>query len=188
MHKLAIDRQWTLFLDRDGVINRRIPDGYINEIRDFEFLPKVLPTLAQLSKLFGYIIVVTNQQGIGKGILTEKQLTHIHQFMMQKVVEAGGCIDSVYYCGDLAGQNNNCRKPSPTLAYRAKQDYPGIDFNKSVVVGDAISDVAFGQNLGMKTILIGEQLGYPDPDQKYEPDFILPDLPSVSSILKLNHG
>ena len=188
MHKLAIDRQWTLFLDRDGVINRRIPDGYINEISDFEFLPKVLPTLAQLSKLFEYIIVVTNQQGIGKGILTEKQLTHIHQFMMQKVVEAGGCIDSVYYCGDLAGQNNNCRKPSPTLAYRAKQDYPGIDFNKSVVVGDAISDVAFGQNLGMKTILIGERLGYPDPEQKYEPDFILPDLPSVSCILKLNGG
>lgn len=184
MNRLFIDHQWTLFLDRDGVINRRIPEVYISEIDEFEFLPGVLSSLAQYSKIFSHIIVVTNQQGVGKGIITTEQLTRIHNHMLREVAEAGGCIDSVYYCGDLAGQNNNCRKPSPILARRAQEDYPDIVYSKSIVVGDAISDVAFGQNLGMKTVLVGEQLGYPDAHHKYEPDYILPDLAAVEAVLK----
>ena len=184
MNRLIIDHQWTLFLDRDGVINRRIPDVYISDIDEFEFLPNVLDALARFSKIFAHLIVVTNQQGVGKGVITPEQLIHIHNHMLRNIAEAGGCIDAVYYCGDLAGQNNNCRKPSPILARRAQLDYPDIDFGKSVIVGDAISDVAFGQNLGMKTVLVGEHLGYPDDHRQYEPDFVLPDLPAVEKILK----
>lgn len=184
MNRLTINHQWTLFLDRDGVINRRIPEVYISEIDDFEFLPDVLVSLAHYSKIFSHIIVVTNQQGVGKGIITTEQLSRIHNHMLHMVADAGGCIDSVYFCGDLARQNNNCRKPSPILAHRAQKDYPDIDFGKSIIVGDAISDVAFGQNLGMKTVLVGEQLGYPDDHHQYEPDYILPDLPTLESVLK----
>lgn len=184
MKKLTINNDWTLFLDRDGVINRRIPGEYISRIPDFEFLPNVLDSLAELSKIFDHVIIVTNQQGIGKGILTPEQLEEVHQYMCTRIVKAGGCIDGVYYCGDLAGQSNNCRKPSPILAWRAQSDYPDIDFNTSIMVGDSVSDVAFGQNLGMKTILVGEQLGYPDPEGRWEPDFVLEDLGSLNKIME----
>ncbi len=189
MHKsLTIDPVWTLFLDRDGVLNRRLPDLYVTSVEEFEFLPGVLDSLAVLSKMFAHIIVVTNQQGIAKGLLTSQQLDTVHQYMEQKIVEAGGCIDAVYYCGELAFLPYNCRKPSPVMAYKALEDYPDIDFTKSLMVGDAISDVAFGQSLGMKTALIGEKLGYPDPEEKFIPDYLLHDLSSVLSILNLQPG
>lgn len=187
MSKLKIDRCWTLFLDRDGVINRRIPGAYINTIDDFQILPGVLDAISSLSKMFNHVIVVTNQQGIRLGLLTPGQLEAVHNHLLSEVSRAGGCIDSIYYCGDLARQPGNCRKPSPAMAMRAKSDYHDIDFSKSIMVGDSISDVAFGQNLGMKTILVGEQLGYPDPQGRWRPDFILEDLRNVLSIVT-SHG
>lgn len=183
MNNLVIDKDWTLFLDRDGVINRRIPDTYISNLEDFEFLPGVLEMVADLSKMFRHLIIVTNQQGIGRGLMTAEELEIVHDHMLSEITQAGGCIDGVYYCGDLARQSGNCRKPSPIMAYRAQKDFHDIIFTKSIMVGDTIADVGFGQNLGMKTVLVGEQLGYPDPGSRMEPDFILKDLVGVKNIL-----
>lgn len=183
MSKLVVNDEWTLFLDRDGVINRRIPDAYISDPEDFEFLPGVLDALACFSKIFRHLIVVTNQQGIGKGLMTPDQLDAVHDHMALEITKAGGCIDGVYYCGDLAKQTGNCRKPSPVMAYRAQEDFHDIDFHRSIMVGDTIADVGFGQNLGMKTVLVGEQLGYQDQGSRLKPDYILGDLAEVENIL-----
>ena len=154
MQQLSVNSRWTLFLDRDGVINRRLPGDYVRRWEDFSFLDGVLEALRSLGQLFGRIVVVTNQQGIGKGLMTEADLALIHRRMLEQVHEAGGRIDAVYYCPDLAGEADSCRKPGPVMAYRARADFPEIEFSRSVMAGDSLSDMAFGCRLGMLSVLI----------------------------------
>lgn len=144
----------TLFLDRDGVINERLPGEYVAQWADFQFTPRALEALALLATYFHPIVVVTNQQGIGKGQMSEVQLEEIHQKMKAAVHQAGGRIDAIYHCPDLSGTPNTCRKPAPAMALKAQQDFPAINFQESVIVGDSVSDIEFGQNLGMYTVLI----------------------------------
>ena len=152
--KKTINKDWTLFLDRDGVINRRKIGGYITIWSDFEFLPESLEAIVHFSKIFDRIIIVTNQQGIGKGLFTTTDLEYIHSQMLQRIETAGGRIDKIYYCPDLATDENNFRKPNPAMAIQAQKDFPKINFQKSIMVGDSISDIQFGKRLNMKTVLI----------------------------------
>ncbi len=152
-----IDKSWTLFLDRDGVINKRIYGGYVQHWESFEFLPGVPESLAFFSLIFGRIIVITNQQGIGKGIMNEAQLQSVHRKMFAEVEKAGGKIDAVFYCPDMASKSGNCRKPSAFMALKAKKRFPEIDFSKSIMVGDAESDMVFGKSAGMFTVLVGNE-------------------------------
>jgi histidinol-phosphate phosphatase family protein len=147
-----VDSSWTLFLDRDGVINKRIVGNYVKSIDEFEFEDGALETIAKFSKLFGRIIVVTNQQGIGKGIMTESNLFEIHRYMSEEIERHGGRIDAVYYAPALASEQSELRKPNTGMAYLAQKDFPEIDFQKSVMIGDSDSDILFGQALGMITV------------------------------------
>ena len=149
-----IDNTWTLFLDRDGVINKRIFGGYVRSIDEFEFLPGVLDSIKIFSEKFGRIVIVTNQQGVGKGLMSEHQLEIVHEHLESSVTDHGGSIDAILYCTDLAYSEGNCRKPSPEMANKAKQVFPEILFEKSIMVGDSTSDIQFGRNAGMKTIFI----------------------------------
>lgn len=144
----------TLFLDRDGVINERLPGDYVAHWSVFQFTPRALEALAFFAIHFRHIIVVTNQQGIGKGKMSEAQLAEIHQKMLAEIQAAGGRIDAVYHCPDLSSVSNNCRKPAPAMAWQAQEDFPTINFQQSIMVGDSVSDIEFGQNLGMHTVLI----------------------------------
>lgn len=148
------DQSWTLFLDRDGVINERIIAGYITDVQSFKFLPGVLPAIELLSKHFGKIVVVTNQQGIAKGLMTEEDLKGIHQYMHEEVEKHGGKIHKSYYAPGKSSPDNMLRKPNPGMALLAQRQHEGIDFNKSVMVGDTDSDIIFGKKLGMKTVRI----------------------------------
>jgi histidinol-phosphate phosphatase family protein len=150
-----INPSWTLFLDRDGVINKRLVDDYIKRWDEFEFLPGVLESIAVFSKLFGKIIVVTNQQGVGKGWMTESELKEINQKMIEDIEDAGGRVDGVYYCTDLKNIPANCRKPSTVMFEKAKKDFPEIVASKSIMAGDSQSDIDFGRNAGMYTVFIG---------------------------------
>jgi histidinol-phosphate phosphatase family protein len=151
-------KDWSLFLDRDGVINKRIPDDYIRKQEEFEFLDGVLDALAIFNLLFKNIVVVTNQQGVGKGLMKPAELEQIHAFMVSRVAEANGRIDKVYYCPALKSENNFCRKPAVGMGLKARKDFPDIQFNKSFMVGDTESDLKFGKRLGMKTVFISENL------------------------------
>lgn len=166
--KNIVNKEWTLFLDRDGVINVRIIDGYVTRPDEFEFLPNVIEALKVFKEKFNRIIIVTNQQGIGKGIMTIEDVETVHKHMVQEIENQGGKIDKIYLCPQLKSVPDNFRKPNPMMAYFAKNDFPEIDFSKSIMVGDMNSDIEFGKNAGMKTIFIGDNELKLIPDDKFK--------------------
>jgi histidinol-phosphate phosphatase family protein len=169
---------WTLFLDRDGVINRRIPGGYVTCWEEFVFLEGVMEAMKILASVFGRIIVVSNQQGIGKGLMTVEQLKAVDARMREEIESAGGWIDVAYYAPHLASDNHPDRKPGTGLGLRARSDFPEIDFARSIMVGDTASDIHFGKNLGMLTVFIGNK-----EDAGPEPDLIFDSLISFAKSL-----
>lgn len=154
---LHIDKTWTLFLDRDGVINKKLEDDYVKHSSEFEFIDGVLNALRMLDSIFGNIVVVTNQQCIGKRIIYPEDLELIHQNMLYEISYLKGRIDKIYYSPYLASENHPTRKPEIGMALQAQKDFPGIDFNKSIIVGDSMSDMEFGRNAGMKTVYINNE-------------------------------
>lgn len=152
---IPVDQSWTLFLDRDGVINQRKVDDYVKSVEEFQFLPGVIDAIANFSNIFDHIFVVTNQQCIGKKIITEAQLNEIHSTMLKEIELHGGRISKVYFAPQLASEESNFRKPGSGMAELAKEEFPSIDFSKSIMVGDANSDMEFGRRKGMITIGIG---------------------------------
>jgi histidinol-phosphate phosphatase family protein len=171
-----IDASWTLFLDRDGVINQRKMGGYITSKSEFAFEEGVLDAIAFFDKVFQHIFVVTNQQGIGKGIMTEADLLDIHRFMVEKIDENGGRITQCYFAPELKNAENSTRKPSSAMALRAKSEFQTIDFEKSIMVGDTDTDILFGKSLQMKTVRI----------QTVEPIKVEADV-TVNSLIELAH-
>lgn len=145
----------TLFLDRDGVINQRIIDGYVTKPSEFIFIDGVLEAMKIFSSFFDDIFLVTNQQGIGKGLMTVDDLASVHKYMIETIQQHGGRFTELFYCPYLAKEQHIDRKPNIGMALKAKDKYPHIDFNKSVMVGDSISDITFGKNLDMMTVYIG---------------------------------
>ena len=155
MEKLVqVDVSWTLFLDRDGVINERVFGGYILKYSDFQFKEGVLESSKELFDKFGRVIVVTNQQCVAKGLISQVDLASMHEKMVHEFQIAGAQLDRVYAALELKGDEPFMRKPHSKMAELAKGDFPEIDFSKSIMVGDTDGDLCFGENLGMKTVLI----------------------------------
>ena len=154
---LHIDNTWTLFLDRDGVINKKLENDYVKHTSEFEFIDGVLNALRMLDSIFGKIVVVTNQQCIGKRIIYPQDLELIHQNMLYEISYLKGRIDKIYYSPYLAAENHPTRKPGIGMALQAQKDFPSIDFTKSIIVGDSLSDMEFGRNAGMKTVYISNE-------------------------------
>jgi D-glycero-D-manno-heptose 1,7-bisphosphate phosphatase len=151
--KLNIDKTWTLFLDRDGVINEKRENDYVKNWGEFSFTNGALFAISRLSKIFGKIIVVTNQRGVEKGIMTEIQLISIHDNLTKAVNQSGGRIDKIFYYTDLLDKSED-RKPNIGMAVKAKMYFPEIDFRKSIMIGDSMTDMEFGKKLSMYTIYI----------------------------------
>lgn len=152
---------YTLFLDRDGVLNQRIVDDYVLKPEQFVVIDGVFEALKVFSSIFEHIVVVTNQQGIGKGLMTEDDLDAIHTVFLNKVSECGGRIDKIYFCPDLASACSFNRKPNIGMALQAKKDFANIRFNRSLMVGDSLSDMKFGKHAGMTTVLVGNDYDVP---------------------------
>lgn len=144
----------TLFLDRDGVINRRTPGDYVKDPAVFVPHLGALEAIQHLASRFGRILVVTNQAGIGKGLMTVSDLEAVHRKMLAQVQATGGRIDGIYYCPHTPAEGCACRKPANGMALQARADFPEIDFAHSWMVGDSLTDLQFGQSLGMRTVLI----------------------------------
>ena len=160
-----IDNSWTLFLDRDWVINHDKDNDYIKNWGEFRFYDTTLEAMAILSKHFNRIVVTTNQKGVGRGLMSTTDLTNIHTNMLAQIQQAGGKIDKVYYCDDLSDDSIN-RKPNPGMAFQAKADFPEIDLSKSLIVGNRISDMGFGRNAGIHTVFVATthaETPFPDP-------------------------
>jgi D-glycero-D-manno-heptose 1,7-bisphosphate phosphatase len=149
----TIDSTWTLFLDRDGVLNVEKENSYIFHYGEFNFYEGVREALKTCASVFGRIVIVTNQRGVGKGLMTAADLQDIHDRMIAEVVLNGGRIDRVYYADSL-DNDHPLRKPQPGMAHSAKQDFPDIDLSRSIMVGNNISDMEFGRNAGMYTVFL----------------------------------
>ena len=148
-----IDNTWTLFLDRDGVINHEKHLDYIHTWDEFTFYEGVKEAVAIFAKTFHRIVVITNQKGVGKGVTKLEDLKLLHKNMIAAIEESGGRIDAVYFCPDLGSDSPN-RKPNPGMGLQAAQDFPDIDFDKAIMIGNTISDMEFGRNLGVQTIFL----------------------------------
>ncbi len=164
-----IDKNWTLFLDRDGVLNRKIDHDYVRNRDQFEWLPGVQEALVKAAAVFGRIIIVTNQRGVGRGLMSAEALHEIHAYVIATVSALGGRIDAIYFCSDVSDEGSTHRKPQPGMAYDAQRDFPEIDLTKSVMVGDSGSDMEFGKRAGMFTVLVGST-------EKPHTDMVVPSL------------
>ena len=158
-----IDSTWTLFLDRDGVINHEKKMDYVYNYEEFIFYDRVKEALKILSGYFGKIILVTNQRGVGRSLMSEKDLLDIHVQMLTDIKDSGGRIDEIFYCTSTDNEHPN-RKPNPGMAYLAQKKFPLIDLKRSVMVGNNLSDMQFGCNAGMYTVHV----------RTTNPDIILP--------------
>lgn len=162
----TITPAWTLFLDRDGVINEEKVGEYVLHWEYFIFSKGVLESFKKLSDVFGRIIIVTNQKGVGKGLMTQEALDTIHYEMQREVNVAGGRIDRIYACTDLDDESF-LRKPNHGMALQAQKDFPDVDFSKSIMVGNKPGDMRFGRAAGMFTAFLATtnpEVPFPHPD------------------------
>ncbi|MEO7394544.1 MAG: HAD-IIIA family hydrolase [Chitinophagaceae bacterium] len=167
-----IDSTWTIFLDRDGVINEDKVGSYIFNADEFVFMKGAPELFKKLAEKFGHIIVVTNQRGVGRGLMSQDDLTTIHKKMTMAVSDVGSKIDNIYFA---SSENNNdpLRKPNPGMAFMAIRDFPSINFSKSIMVGNKHSDMLFGKNAGMYTVFLATtnpevQFPHPDIDLRFD--------------------
>lgn len=180
-----ITPQTPLFMDRDGVINVRTPGDYVRTPEGFVPAPGLEEAMRTLAAAFGPIVVVTNQAGVGKGLMSEQDLAAVHQTMMHLVQHAGGRIDSVYFCPHLPAAGCRCRKPDTGMGEQAKADFPEIDFALSWMVGDSASDLEFGQRLGMRTVLIAGKIEEKERLDAMHPDFTFDSLLDFARFVKV---
>jgi D-glycero-D-manno-heptose 1,7-bisphosphate phosphatase len=165
-----------VFLDRDGVVNRKAPEGdYVTSWPGFEFLPGALEGLRILAEAGPPVVVVTNQRGIARGRMTEADLADIHVRMSAAVAEAGGRIDAIYHCPHEGGCD--CRKPATGLFERAARDL-GIELDSAAVIGDRASDMEAAAAIGALRVLVR---GHEEPMPPV--DHVADDLPSAASWL-----
>ena len=146
----------TLFLDRDGVINQKLEGRYVTNFNEFVFVKNSVLAIRKLHKIFKRILIVTNQQGIGKGIMTEDDLNLLHLQMQRKLNPDFDLIDKIYFCPCLEGDSCNCRKPKTGMLEEAKLDFPEIIIKNSFLIGDSESDIEAGNKFGLKTIKVNE--------------------------------
>jgi D-glycero-D-manno-heptose 1,7-bisphosphate phosphatase len=144
----------TIFLDRDGVINKKAPKAdYIKTWDDFEFLPGAIEAISLLT-LNGYeIYVITNQAGIARGMMNERALMDIHNNMRKELRNHNARVTAIFYCPHGWDEGCECRKPQPGMFFRAARDFE-LDLTKSLFIGDDERDVQAGNAAWCKTILV----------------------------------
>lgn len=142
-----------LLLDRDGVINVLRPNDYVKTVEEFVFCDGALEALRLLAPLFRRIVIVTNQRGVGRGLMTEADLAEIHERMLARIREAGGRIDRIYVCTAVDPADPR-RKPNPGMAREVRADFPDIDFARSILVGDSASDLEFARRAGIPAVCL----------------------------------
>lgn len=149
----------TVFLDRDGVINRNPPNmGYVRRWSEFSFIPNSRKAIRELTQNGYRIVVVTNQAGIGRGLFSEEDLKDIHSRMVSKITETGGRIDAVYYCPHHPKAGCECRKPKPGMLIRAVREH-NIELSSAYLIGDSTTDIQAGRCVGTKALLVLTGLG-----------------------------
>ncbi len=165
----------TIFLDRDGTIN---PDpGYIRSLDQFEFYPNTIPALNHLLCVGNQFCIITNQSGIGRGLIQEDDLKKIHDYIEEEFEKNNLPLIGIYHCPDHPEHATLMRKPGPGMFQKAANEH-GINLENCLMVGDAVSDIEAGVNLGMETLLVltGKGMKTVDSLKTIRPTFIAEDI------------
>jgi D-glycero-D-manno-heptose 1,7-bisphosphate phosphatase len=143
-----------VFFDRDGVVNRRRVADYVKEWEEFEFLPEIFDVLPRVHAAGYLAVLVTNQRGIARGLMSEDALAGIHDAMQAELARRASVrFDAIYFCPHERDAGCACRKPLPGMLVDAARDH-GIDLGRSWMIGDSESDIEAGRAAGCRTILI----------------------------------
>jgi D-glycero-D-manno-heptose 1,7-bisphosphate phosphatase len=144
-----------VFLDRDGVVNKKLPEGgYVTSTEMMELLSGAGKSIARLNEKGIRVLLVTNQRAIALGLLTEGHLQEIHNFLSAELHRDGAHLDGIYHCPHDIDDDCGCRKPSVGLFEQAQDDFPEISSSNCVVIGDSLSDIQAGATLDMYTIFV----------------------------------
>jgi len=146
-------RRPAVFLDRDGVVNARLPGAYVRTWAEFRFLWGVRAGLRLLRGAGFLLIGFTNQRGIGRGLMSEADLAEVHRRMQAELARAGAALDDILHCPHDLADDCDCRKPRPGMLVRAIARH-GVDPGRSWVVGDSLSDLEAGAAVGIPGILV----------------------------------
>ena len=172
-------KEYTVFLDRDGVINHD-SDAYIKNPDEFHFISKSPDAIALLNAKGFQVILITNQSAVGRGMISRPTLDAILKKMIHGVEQAGGRIKDIFFCPHTPDQGCDCRKPKPGMILQAVACH-GIDVKKAFMIGDSAKDIECGKNAGCaKTILVktgnGEKALAALTKKGITPDFFAKDL------------
>jgi len=171
-----------VLLDRDGVINRRIVGGYVTCWEEFAFLPGALEGLRLLAENDYQPIVVSNQAGVGKGLMTPADLQEITRKFIAEVEAHGGRIRGVYYCTHRVADDCPCRKPKPGLLLNAQADHH-FSFQDAFLIGDSESDLRAAQAVGCPAILVSNASSAGLEKLPYAPRVAVPSLLAAAAFL-----
>jgi len=169
-----------IFLDRDGVVIRKAPDGeYVTDWREVEFLPGSLEAIAAFSRLGYKVIIVTNQRGVATGKIQLSKLQDIH-IKMKEVIAGYGCdLAGIYCCPHDSSEGCTCRKPKPGMLLQAAKEHQ-LRLPECWMVGDAAADIAAGKSVGCKTVLVTQSREYQEWAER-------PDICAESLALAAKH-
>lgn len=175
MEESSVFLKPAVFLDRDGVLTEE--KSYITVMEDFKIFSYAADCIKRIHNKGYYAIVITNQSGIARGLLTEKVLQEMNRYL---ILQTG--VDAVYYCPHHPDAGCNCRKPQKGMFDMACRDF-AIDMEHSYMVGDRAGDIIAGQNIGIRTILLESGYGTARLEKNVKPNFIFEDLTDVIKIL-----
>jgi D-glycero-D-manno-heptose 1,7-bisphosphate phosphatase len=165
-----------VFVDRDGTIMEDC--DYCSDPKDVRIFPGVPEALLRLKSKGFKLIIITNQSGIGRGLMTVEQYRAVEAEVLRQLGD--DLIDATYFCPDVPGQNSSCRKPAPGMILQAKQEH-GIDLSRSFFIGDKEIDVECGRNARARTIRV--QTGFQHDVAGSKADWIAEDLPAAAEII-----
>ena len=169
----------TIFLDRDGVINKEV--NYLHKIDDFEFIDGIFKTCLYFQNLGYKIIIITNQSGISRGYYSESDYYLVTQWMLSQFAKNNINILDIFHCPHLPNANCNCRKPKPGMFFEAKKIYD-IDMQESWLIGDKEYDVIAANSAGISsTILV--RSGHIIDEKKSNAEYIIDSINQVSKII-----
>ena len=170
-----------MFLDRDGVINED-RDDYVKSLGELKIYPFAPESIRRLNEAGWPVFVISNQQGVAKGVIAEDSLLKIESEIARRVEEAGGRISGFYHCTHLDSDNCLCRKPKPGMLLTAAREH-GIDLVGSIMVGDSERDIVAGKVAGCRAILLlsGHTNRRAVKDMAAYPDFVANDLAEATA-------
>ena len=168
-----------VFLDRDGVINKNLDNDYVKKWDEFEFLSRSKEAISILTDANWDVVVISNQAGVGKGIMSAQAVEEINARMVKQIQDHGGAVKAVYYCPHRSDEDCECRKPKPGMLFRAADEFD-VELSSSYLIGDNITDIQAGAQVGCTTILVKTGHGQKSIEKfsqlRVKPCYIVSDL------------